>query len=658
MANCWPRSSVRPVSDTTINTWHARCALLLLWISQVARITADNCLRIFVVLQLASVGEAERATAWHLVAALFVFPSIFFAPLNGALSNSLQKRRVLIGAAAFCLSVVVLVAVIQGNWLWGLGLVAAGNALYSPARYGMLPAAAHDTRWPLTRVNGVIEMGSVSAIVAGIVLGGYLHNVSWAQLTEWLDFENLTSAWIDPVSRLGLPTIAVVLALNVIGLLTALPVSFPSDVHRPEPAGQALLGFFRDSVRVFREPESCACLLAMAGFRGLVLIVPGAVLASTDDYESLTHIALLIVAGSAAGSLLAGVQGHPTRTLGQVPFGATGLTVAIIVAALLHPVPDWLCLLMGILGGLINVPLFATYQASLPADARGNGIAILNTFGYMAMTIMSAAMFGLARSELVPPAGQLWLVAGLALLGTGIAWWALLRDSYEQIVELLFFPMYRVRAQGPGVDEIPRTGPLLVVANHSAWLDPFFLGKVLPRRMIGMLTSHFFDVPFLNFLARHVVHAIRVADCKYRREAPELDEAIAALDRGECVLIFPEGQMRKKAEQPLRPFGRGVWHILHARPQTPVVICWIEGAWGSFTSYYGGKPATHKRPDFWRLIRVAVTAPRLLGASLLEEHRATRTYLMMECLDARRHLGLEPLEAPSSKEEIAGKELK
>ena len=102
-----------------------------------------------------------------------------------------------------------------------------------------------------------------------------------------------------------------------------------------------------------------------------------------------------------------------------------------------------------------------------------------------------------------------------------------------------------------------------------------------------------------------------MAAATYRREAPELREAVAALDRGECVLIFPEGYMRRRVERPLRQFGQGVWHILRERPQTPVVVCWIEGGWGSYTSYYNGPPTVNKKVDWARHIDIGVSAPKV-----------------------------------------------
>ena len=61
-------------------------------------------------------------------------------------------------------------------------------------------------------------------------------------------------------------------------------------------------------------------------------------------------------------------------------------------------------------------------------------------------------------------------------------------------------------------------GPLLVVANHAAWLDTLWLAKVLPRRLTPMMTSVFYDLPGMRFLMRHVAGAIRVQASTFRRE--------------------------------------------------------------------------------------------------------------------------------------------
>jgi 1-acyl-sn-glycerol-3-phosphate acyltransferase len=625
--------------------------LASLWLSQAARVLADNCLRIFVVLELIRAGATALGAAWHLVAALLAAPAVFLAPLNGALGNSLPKHRVLVGAAAYGLIVVAAFGFAQGAWLVCWALVAVGAAVYGPTRYALLPAASADTGIPLNRINGWIETGAVIAIVAGMVLGGDAYEYS-------------VNGWEAAVAAAA--------ALNLLALLTALPARFPSDVRRPEPPGQALAGFFRDARRILADREARACLLALASLRGIVVALTGAVIAATlsqhiapggASVEELTGVVgelvergVWILGGVAAGSLLASVQGHPFRALGLVPFGATGLLLGLVLAALGGVPSPGLCLWLGVMAGLINVPLAATYQAALPADARGNGMAVRNLADYLATTVLSLLLYGLAHAGLIGAAGQLWLVAALVAVGVVLAWPPLYRASFEQVMEFFFWPIYRMRGHGPGCTQMPRRGPVIVVANHACWFDPVFAGKVLPRPLVPMMTSVFYDLPVLRFIMPFIFRGIRVQAARFRREAPELAEAIAALDRGEALVIFPEGYMRRSEEKPLRFFGQGIWLILHERPQVPVVPCWIEGHWGSYFSYKGGPPTKNKKMDFWRRIDVAADVPRVLSPDILADHRATRKHLMQLCLDARRFLGLEVVSLEKADEEPAADE--
>jgi hypothetical protein len=110
--------------------------------------------------------------------------------------------------------------------------------------------------------------------------------------------------------------------------------------------------------------------------------------------------------------------------------------------------------------------------------------------------------------------------------------------------------------------------------------------------------------------------------------------------------VFPEGWLRRREDQPLRNFGQGIWHILRQRPATPIVACWIEGGFGSYTSYVGGPPTVNKHLDWWRRIDIAVAEPEVIDPAVLADQRATRAYLMRACLEARRYLGLMVPETP------------
>jgi 1-acyl-sn-glycerol-3-phosphate acyltransferase len=602
----------------------ARIRLASLWVSQVARVLADWCLRVTALLMV-SQGSGAGGDAWHVATAVFIAPFILLAPLNGCVNNGLPRRWVLIGSATYTLLVVALFSAEGWPWMICLGVVAVGSAIYSPARYAMLPAVAVDARIPLPRLNGWIEMGGASAIVGGVALG-----------------------WSVMEGPLAGHAVAVLLGLNLLSVLTALPVWFPSDVPRAEAPARAIAGFFRDGLRIGREPAAAGSLLGLACFQALVTAGSGALVEQTlsrELHEGFLQALAMSMLGAGLGCLAASAQGHPLRCLGLVPLGATGLLLALAWATLtIAPeaaLPLAPCFVLGFMGGLVNVPLRAAYQAAVPADARGNGMAIMNTVLYVLTTALALLMVALVRSAVLrTPVAQLAFLAILAGMGAAVAWWYLMPLAVEQLVELLLTPMYRVRVHGPGLDLIPRRGPLLIIANHAAYLDPFWLCKIVPRWVTPLMTSAFYDLPFIRWAMVHIVGAIRVPVAGFRREAPELRDAATVLRGGGCVLIFPEAQLRRREDQLLRLFGQGIWRILHELPETPVLVCWIEGGWHSFTSYWNGPPLRGKRIDWARRIDIGFAKPQTVDPAILADQHATRQYLMRVCLECRGYLGL------------------
>jgi predicted MFS family arabinose efflux permease len=422
--------------------------LACLWVSQSARSLADWCLRLFVVLEVARHGPRERNFAPHLVTAVYIAPFILLAPTNGAISNALRKRWVLVAAAAFCLAGVLLVAALGWPWLLAAALLAVGMAVYSPTRYALLPAAAEDTRVPLPRVMGWIEMGAAAAIVGGALLGIALHDAGWR---------------LGPLP----PAVAVTVAASALALLTALPAHFAADVRRPEPPLEAIAGFFRDARRVLASPAARGSLLGLAAFMALVAAGAGALVSYSfdpkfaDSRTALARAMALVAVGAAAGSWLAGRQGSLQRGLGLVPISATVLLAALAWAVLGGDMTG-ACVLVGLTTGLANVPLRSYYQAAVPADARGNGMSVMNTAIFVATTALSLAMFLLTSGGLVGGGlAQLALVALLALAFALAAWRLLYRQAAGQAAEILAAARRLGRlspVEAPGSDE---EGPLI-----------------------------------------------------------------------------------------------------------------------------------------------------------------------------------------------------
>jgi len=89
-----------------------------------------------------------------------------------------------------------------------------------------------------------------------------------------------------------------------------------------------------------------------------------------------------------------------------------------------------------------------------------------------------------------------------------------------------------------GLQNVPRTGPLIVACNHISNLDPPCLGVGLPRPVAYMAKTELFDIPVLGWVIR-ALGAFPVD--RSRGDVAAIRAAIDVLERGTCLGIFPEG---------------------------------------------------------------------------------------------------------------------
>ena len=72
--------------------------------------------------------------------------------------------------------------------------------------------------------------------------------------------------------------------------------------------------------------------------------------------------------------------------------------------------------------------------------------------------------------------------------------------TYQLVSSLLVFPVFRglFRGSTVGLHNVPKQGPLVVVANHGSHLDPPLLGHALGRPVAFMAKAELFAVPLLG----------------------------------------------------------------------------------------------------------------------------------------------------------------
>ena len=139
---------------------------------------------------------------------------------------------------------------------------------------------------------------------------------------------------------------------------------------------------------------------------------------------------------------------------------------------------------------------------------------------------------------------------------------------------------------------LPVEGPAILVANHNSHLDTMVLMTLLPARLLPRVrpvaaADYFLRNRLMAWFSLNVIGILPVSrkgprDSKGlghpKGTAPGSDPlagANAALDRGEVVILFPEGT--RGEPEALTGLKSGVAHLALAHPEAPLVPVFLHG---------------------------------------------------------------------------------
>jgi len=126
-----------------------------------------------------------------------------------------------------------------------------------------------------------------------------------------------------------------------------------------------------------------------------------------------------------------------------------------------------------------------------------------------------------------------------------------------------------------GAERIPRTGPVLLAANHVSYVDPVVLGVVghrAGRRLRFLALSDLFDRPVVGWVLR-TGRMLPV----FRGAGPQrmTDAACDALEDGEAVLVYPEGHITPHGRSPGQ-LGAGLLALRTTASVVPLCSAGLE----------------------------------------------------------------------------------
>ncbi|MDP1666229.1 MAG: lysophospholipid transporter LplT [Methylobacter sp.] len=360
-----------------------------LLIAQFLSAFADNAILFTVI---AMVMQSTQLASWYVPAlqSAFLIAFVLLAPWVGGFADNHPKSRVLIignlikaaGAGLLLCNVEPLIAYC---------VVGVGAAIYSPAKYGILPElAGHEF---LVKANSWIEGSTILAILLGMMIGAKVadYSITWALI--------------------GTIVIFIISALTTLFL--------PASIAKKTAPGSALPMFWREISLFFTTPRSRFAILggslfwAAAATLRVIIVAWAPLILLSKNASEIAELTLFIAIGIIAGSAL--VPGLiPLEHLRRARLPAYLMALFIFGLSLTDSIwpARFMLFFIGVMGGMFIVPVNAALQ-ELGQQSIGSGSAVALQGFFQNLTMLAAVgSYTYAASQHADP--------GIAMLSLGM----------------------------------------------------------------------------------------------------------------------------------------------------------------------------------------------------------------------------------------------
>jgi 1-acyl-sn-glycerol-3-phosphate acyltransferase len=125
------------------------------------------------------------------------------------------------------------------------------------------------------------------------------------------------------------------------------------------------------------------------------------------------------------------------------------------------------------------------------------------------------------------------------------------------------------RARGIGAEKVPASGPVILAPNHFSFMDHFFLGTAIRRKVRFMAKSQLFQPPMQWIYTHGGVFPVR----RGYADEEAFTTANRILDRGGVIAMYSEGGRSRtgKLSDAVRP-GIGRLALESGAPVVPIAI--------------------------------------------------------------------------------------
>jgi 1-acyl-sn-glycerol-3-phosphate acyltransferase len=539
-----------------------------------------------------SISWMQPAVAGLVIGALFILPFLLFSATSGQLTDKYEKSKIIRFVKNLEIAIMLIAAYgfFNANVPVLLGctfLMGLHSTLFGPVKFAYMPQVLNERE--LTGGNGMVEMGTFVAILAGNIVGGVL-----------IALPGIGATYVA-ITCIA----AAILGRVVAQYIPATPATDPTLQINWNPFTETWknLKLAHGNIVVFRSLLG----ISWMWFFGAVFLSQFPSFAKDVLHGSSNVASLLLVVfsiGIATGSLLCEVFSRRHVEIGLVPLGAIGMSVfaldlyfasrslpkaeLLTVMQFISISAHWRVMadlfLLSLFAGLYSVPMYALIQLRSQPTHRARIIAANNILNALFMIASSLIVGALLGSGFTIP--QVFLFTALANAVVAIYIFLLVPEYFLRFVAWVASRcIYRFKVTGD--HNIPVSGAAILACNHVSFVDAILLMAASPRPIVFVMDHRIFKMPVLGWFFK-LAKAIPIAS---KKEDPVAYEAafIAAgkvLSAGDMLAIFPEGGITHDGT--LQEFKGGIMKILEQAKiqgiEPPVIPMALTNLWGSFFS--------------------------------------------------------------------------
>jgi 1-acyl-sn-glycerol-3-phosphate acyltransferase len=147
--------------------------------------------------------------------------------------------------------------------------------------------------------------------------------------------------------------------------------------------------------------------------------------------------------------------------------------------------------------------------------------------------------------------------------------WDLSRRFCRFLLRTIAFTLLVKMEHVEGLENVPTSGPAVLLMNHIGFVDPIVLVHVTPRYIVPLAKIEVYNYPVIGIFPR-LWGVIPVRREEVDRRA--IQAALEVLKAGEIVLVAPEGTRNPELQR-----GKEGFAYLASRSGAPILPVAVEG---------------------------------------------------------------------------------